>query len=109
MMGVSSWLVWLHGGFKGQKLPLAVYSFQLLLNFLWTPIFFGLHQIGLALVEILLLWTAIGATMYLFWNVNTLAAYLLVPYILWVSLATTINFYIWLYSGDSLDSMKKNA
>ncbi|MCO5564695.1 hypothetical protein L7F22_018362 [Adiantum nelumboides] len=83
LMGISSWLVWLHGGFKGQSLPLAAYTFQLLLNFLWTPIFFGLHQVGLALVEILLLWTAITATLYLFWHVNSLAAYLLIPYLLW--------------------------
>lgn len=104
LMGVSSWLIWLDGGFKG---PLAVYTFQLLLNFLWTPIFFGLHQVGLALVEILLLWTAIIATIYLFWHVNPLAAYLLVPYIVWVSLASTINFYIWNHLGDTTNSLKK--
>eukprot|EP00250_Pteridium_aquilinum_P022772 c25685_g1_i1 orf=42-626(+) len=109
MMGVASWFIWLHGGFKGQSLPLAVYTFQLLLNFLWTPIFFGLHQVGLALVEILLLWTAIAVTIYLFWHVNSLAAYLLVPYIVWVSLASTINFYIWVHIGDSANSLKKTT
>eukprot|EP00245_Coleochaete_scutata_P005220 TRINITY_DN185_c0_g1_i2.p1 TRINITY_DN185_c0_g1~~TRINITY_DN185_c0_g1_i2.p1 ORF type:complete len:172 (-),score=25.63 TRINITY_DN185_c0_g1_i2:583-1098(-) len=94
MMGIASWLVWKQGGFKHQSLPLSVYTFQLILNFLWTPIFFGMHQIGLALVEIVVMWFAILATIYTFYPVSHTAAYLLVPYIIWVSLATSLNLSI---------------
>eukprot|EP00252_Welwitschia_mirabilis_P007411 TRINITY_DN1871_c0_g1_i11.p1 TRINITY_DN1871_c0_g1~~TRINITY_DN1871_c0_g1_i11.p1 ORF type:complete len:151 (-),score=10.38 TRINITY_DN1871_c0_g1_i11:168-620(-) len=97
MMGVASWLVWLEGGFEKQVVPLGMYLFQLLLNFIWTPLFFGMHKPGAAFADIVLLWFTILTTIYLFWQVTEVAAYLLVPYILWVSLASTINFYIWVH------------
>jgi len=61
------------------------------LNGLWTPIFFGLHMIGLALVEIVILWAAILMTILAFWKVSKPAALLLLPYILWVSFAVVLN------------------
>jgi benzodiazapine receptor len=100
LMGVSSWLVWTEGGFSLQAYPLGAYIFQLVLNFLWSPIFFGMHRVGHALVEIIILWLAIAVTIYLFFPVNAVAAYLLVPYIAWVTVATALNAYIWLYNGD---------
>lgn len=109
LMGVSSWLIWLRGGFEKQSIPLSMYLFQLLLNLMWTPIFFGLHRVGLALVEIILLWLAIVETMYLFWHVNPIAAYLFVPYVIWVSLASTINLYIWSYYDSDKYYMKKTS
>lgn len=109
LMGVSSWLVWLHGGFERQSIPLAAYFSQLLLNFMWTPIFFGLHLVGLALVEIIILWLAIALTLYLFWHVNHVAAYLLVPYLVWVSLASTINMYIWANYNAPKHGAKKSS
>jgi benzodiazapine receptor len=101
LMGIASWLIWKEGGFEGQSYPLAAYFFQLLLNFLWTPIFFGLRRPDLGLVEIVVLWLAIAVTIYLFWHVNTIAAYLLVPYILWVTVAIALNWYIWMYNGQA--------
>ncbi|KAH8938172.1 hypothetical protein BDL97_16G068100 [Sphagnum fallax] len=101
LIGIASWLVWKEGGFEHQSYPLSAYIFQLLLNFLWTPIFFAWHRFDLALVEIVILWLAIAVTIYLFWHVHTIAAYLLVPYILWVTVATALNWYIWLYNGPS--------
>eukprot|EP00252_Welwitschia_mirabilis_P007413 TRINITY_DN1871_c0_g1_i6.p1 TRINITY_DN1871_c0_g1~~TRINITY_DN1871_c0_g1_i6.p1 ORF type:complete len:128 (-),score=11.45 TRINITY_DN1871_c0_g1_i6:168-551(-) len=84
-------------GFEKQVVPLGMYLFQLLLNFIWTPLFFGMHKPGAAFADIVLLWFTILTTIYLFWQVTEVAAYLLVPYILWVSLASTINFYIWVH------------
>jgi len=101
LMGVSSWLVWKEGGFSVQTYPLGAYIFQLVLNSIWSPIFFGLHRVGSALVEIVILWLAIAVTIYLFFPVNAIAAYLLLPYIAWVTVATTLNGYIWLYNGEA--------
>jgi tryptophan-rich sensory protein len=66
-----------------------------MLNAAWTPLFFGLHRPGLAFAEIVLLWAAIGATLVVFWRTSPLAAALLVPYWLWVSFASVLNFAIW--------------
>jgi translocator protein len=95
MMGLAAWLVWRRGGFAVQKLPLGLFLLQLFLNALWSPLFFGLHNPGLALVEIILLWLAIGATIFAFHRARPLAAWLLVPYWGWVSFATLLNLAIW--------------
>eukprot|EP01018_Ginkgo_biloba_P024222 Gb_12795 [translate_table: standard] len=101
LMGVASWWVWLQGGFEKQGIALGVYLFQLLLNFLWSPLFFGLHRPGIAFADIVLLWFAIAGTIYLFWHVDPVAAYLLVPYIIWVTLASTLNLYILIHYNTS--------
>ena len=69
---------------------------QLILNGLWTPLFFGLKMPLLALVEILLLWVAIGLTILAFARVSLVAAVLLLPYILWTCFAAVLNLFIWL-------------
>jgi benzodiazapine receptor len=94
-IAVAGWLVWQSAGFAGAAVPLAVYFVQLLLNALWTPIFFGLHRKGLAVFEIALLWLAIAATIVLFAPVDTLAAVLLLPYLAWVTFASALNFAVW--------------
>jgi tryptophan-rich sensory protein len=68
---------------------------QLALNTLWTPLFFGLHQPGLAFAEIVLLWLAIATTLAAFRPVSRAAAWLLVPYLAWVSFAAALNFTLW--------------
>ena len=65
------------------------------MNAAWTPLFFGLHQPGLAFSEIVLLWLAIAATLAAFRLVSRVAAWLLIPYLLWVSFATMLNFALW--------------
>ena len=95
MMAVAAWLVWKRGGFSTQRRPLALFLAQLALNALWTPLFFGLHRPGLAFVEILLLWLAIAATLLAFRPVNRAAAWLLAPYLAWVSFAAALNFSLW--------------
>ena len=94
-IAVSGWLVWRISGFAGAALPLGMYGIQLVLNAAWTPIFFGLHWIGWAFFEIVLLWLAIVATITFFHPVHPVAAWLLLPYLAWVSFAAALNFAIW--------------
>ena len=96
MMGIALWLVWKSDA--SQKLKQrAIYLFaaQLVLNFFWSLIFFNLHQIGWAMVEIMAMWGMILLSIVAFANVNKAAAWLLVPYISWVSFATILNYSIW--------------
>jgi len=95
LMAVAAWLVWRRGGWAAQRRPLALYLGQLALNALWTPLFFGLHQPGLAFAEILLLLAAIVATALAFRRVSPAVAFLLVPYLAWVSFAAFLNFTLW--------------
>ena len=95
MMAIAAWLVWRRGGWEWQRGPLLLFLFQLLLNALWMPIFFGLHRPGLGFAEIVLLWFAIAGTIALFRRVNSATTWLLVPYLLWVSYATALTFALW--------------
>ena len=94
-MAVAGWLVWREHGLVGAKLPLALFGIQLVLNVLWSCIFFGLEMPGIAFVEVLLLCTAIAATMVTFWSRSMTAGLLFVPYLAWVSFASLLNFAIW--------------
>ncbi len=95
MMAVAAWLVWKRGGFVAQRRPLTLFLVQLALNAAWTPIFFGLHQPGIAFAEIVLLWLAVAATLTAFRPVSRTAAWLLAPYLAWVNFATVLNFTLW--------------
>jgi translocator protein len=95
MMAVAAWLVWRQGGWGKQRKPLVIFLVQLVLNAAWTPLFFGLKNPGLAFAEILLLWLAIAATIAVFRRVSRAAAWLLVPYLVWVSFAAALNFTLW--------------
>ena len=92
MIAVAGWLVWRRTGWTT---ALTVYAVQLVLNAAWTPIFFGFGRYGLALVDIVVLWLLIGATVLLFRRVSRAAAWLLVPYWAWVTYATALNAAIW--------------
>ena len=95
VIAVAAWLVWKKAGFAGAAVPLAVFAIQLALNAAWSWLFFGLHQLGLALTEIALLWLSILVTIALFWRIVPAAGLLMIPYLLWVSFATALNFAIW--------------
>ncbi len=95
MMAVAAWGVWRRGGWRAQRLPLSLFLTQLALNALWTPLFFGLRSPGLALVDIVLLWLALAATLAAFARVHRASAVLLAPYLAWVSFAAFLNFTIW--------------
>ena len=95
MMGVSAWLVWKDSSTGNSKTALGFFAFHLLLNVLWSIVFFGMRQPGWAVWEIFVLWFSIIITMVLFFRHSKLAAGLLVPYWLWVSFATFLNYTIW--------------
>lgn len=96
LMGISLFLVW-QKGWENKTIKTAIYLFagQLVLNALWSFVFFGLRSPLLGLMEIVILWVAILATILSFMKVSRTAAYLLIPYILWVSFASIVNFSIW--------------
>lgn len=93
MMAVAAWLVWQHGGFARQRRALTWFVTQLAWNAAWTPLFFGWQRPGIAFVEIVLLWGAIVMTVLAFHQVSRVAAWLLAPYLAWVSFAAVLNFF----------------
>lgn len=95
LMAVSAWMIWSRRGLRGAALPLGLFLLQLALNAIWSWLFFGLHRPDWALIEILLLWLAILATLIAFWRIRIAAGALLLPYLLWVSFATALNFELW--------------
>ncbi len=95
LMAVAAWLVWRRGGWRAQRGPLGLYLVQLALNAAWTPLFFGLRWPLAGLVDIVLLLAAVVATLAAFVRVRRWAGLLLVPYLLWVSFATVLNFTLW--------------
>ncbi len=95
MMAVAAWLVWRQGGWNQQRKPLLLFLAQLTLNAAWTPLFFGLRRPDVAFAEIVLLWLAIAATLLAFRSVSRPAAWLLAPYLAWVSFAAALNFTLW--------------
>ena len=95
LMAVAAWRVWRRRTSPGVRLALGLYGLQLALNLAWSVIFFGLHQIGAALAEILALLAAILATTLAFWRIDRPAAVMFAPYLAWVSFATALNLAIW--------------
>ena len=97
LMGIAAFLVWRKGlDRKDVRKALGVFLIQLALNAIWSIIFFGLHSPFAALIDIVLMWLAIVWTMTLFYRISKPATWLLVPYILWVSFATYLNYSIWI-------------
>ena len=96
LMGLAAYLVWRKRHLPGAKLALTWYGVQLVLNALWSVLFFGLQQPGLAFAEIVALLACIVVTSVLFWRVSPLAGALMIPYIAWVAFASYLNVSIWL-------------
>jgi tryptophan-rich sensory protein len=95
MMAFSAWLVWRGSNWSAARFALLLFAIQLVLNMLWSAMFFGMRRIGPAFAEILLLWMMIIATTVAFYSLSLLAAWLLIPYVAWVGLASYLNFRIW--------------
>jgi benzodiazapine receptor len=93
MIAVAGWLVW---GNHEARPARPIWAAQLLLNGLWSPVMFGLHQIGLALAVVVLMWLSIAAFIVVAWRPARTAALLFVPYLAWVSFAAALNFAIWM-------------
>ena len=95
MMAIAAWLVGRNHRWRSAILPLGLFGGQLLLNVLWSGLFFALQNPGAVLVDVVLLWLVILATLIAFVRVKPEAGLLLVPYLAWVSFATALNFAIW--------------
>jgi tryptophan-rich sensory protein len=97
LMGISAYLIYESGKRKKEvRIALAVFAVQLVLNTLWSIVFFGAHMMFAAIIVILLLWGMILVTILLFYRISKTAAYLLIPYILWVSFATVLNISLYI-------------
>jgi benzodiazapine receptor len=95
LMGIALYLAWNKGlEKKGAKRALSVFGIQLFLNALWSFLFFGLLSPLLGLIGIVILWIAILASIILFWGIDRRAGIILIPYIVWVTIATLLNLYI---------------
>lgn len=95
MIAVAGFLVWKQADTAPVVLPLAAFALQLALNALWSYLFFGVRRPDYAFVDILLLWLAVLAAILLFFPVDAIAGWLLVPYLLWVSFAAALNYSVW--------------
>jgi tryptophan-rich sensory protein len=96
-MAVAAWLVWRQGN---ALVPMILFVVQLAFNAAWSWLFFGMHNPGAALIDIVLLWAAIAATtIAAFWRRSLVAGLLFVPYLAWVSFAAVLNFAIWRLNG----------
>ncbi|MCL4119605.1 UNVERIFIED_CONTAM: hypothetical protein GTU68_060950 [Idotea baltica] len=95
MMAIAAWLVWRESSLLKSRLALGWFGFHLILNILWSVLFFGLQQPGWAALEIVILWVSILVSIVLFSRHSKLAAGLLVPYLLWVTFASVLNYTIW--------------
>lgn len=100
-MGYASYRVWLELESPNVlsvltlPAPLMLFLLQITLNWIWTPIFFEMKNLTLALVEILLLDAAVVTTGFAFWNVDDVAGLLIIPYVAWLTLATALTYCIW--------------
>lgn len=94
-MSVAAWWVWRHGPSAAVSRALKLYGLQLVLNVMWTALFFGLRAPAPAFFQIIVLWLAIAATIKAFADVDSWAAWLMLPYLAWVSFAGLLNAAIW--------------
>lgn len=103
LMGISFYLIWTKLKDKKYakktkliKLALAIFLIHLFFNATWSIVFFGLHNIFLALINILVIWVFIVILTYKFWSLSKSASILLIPYLAWVTFATILNYNIWI-------------
>jgi benzodiazapine receptor len=96
-LAVSRRLDWrVAGSGSAWAIPgLALWAWQIVMNALWSPIFFGLHRLGGALVALIGLWIAVALTTAVFFLADPVAGALMVPYVVWVTIAGALNFALW--------------
>jgi tryptophan-rich sensory protein len=94
-MGVAAWLVWERRTLCNIRTAMSLFAIQLLLNVVWSGLFFGLQMPMIAFWEIVLLWLAILGALLSFWRIRRLAALLMIPYLVWVTYASALTLAIW--------------
>jgi tryptophan-rich sensory protein len=95
LMAIAAWLVWRKSGFAASGGAMGLFAAQLVLNVVWSAVFFGLRSPAAALVEVTLLWLAIAATIWAFSRTSSVASWIMAPYLAWVTFATALNLAIW--------------
>lgn len=97
MIGISLYLfITSKAKTKDKRKGYLIFSVQILLNFIWSPVFFGMQNIFGGLMIIILLWLSIILNLFIFYKISKASAWLLVPYWLWVSFASILNFSLWM-------------
>lgn len=94
LMGIAVALIW-HSSNQNKKTAIGIFIVQFVLNLAWSFIFFNMHKIGWAFAEIIIMLFFISLTILLFYKINKTAAWLMLPYLCWVSFATVLNGAIW--------------
>jgi len=102
MMGVAVWLVWRERGYQPARFAITLFLSQLALNSLWSWLFFGWQLGAWAFANIVLLWILIVMTVVAFFRIRALPACLLIPYLLWVSFASILNYAVWQLNPEIL-------
>lgn len=92
LMAIAAWRIWCDGSWREHRLALGLFVLQLALNGLWSPLFFGLHRMDLALLVLAALWIVLVLTIVRFFRTSRLAGALLLPYLAWVSFAGVLNY-----------------
>ena len=95
LMGISGWLVWRKRKESDIRFALTLFTIQLLLNSLWSLIFFGLRLPGWAFLEIMILWLAIALYSAFAVRISKAASLLFLPYLVWVGFAAVLNYALW--------------
>jgi translocator protein len=95
MMAIAAWRVWRRAGLSGARAETTLFALQLVLNMVWSILFFGLRSTGAAMAEIFVLLLAILATTVVFWQRDRVAGMLFIPYAGWVAFAAVLNVALW--------------
>jgi tryptophan-rich sensory protein len=101
LIAVAGWLVWEAAGWS---VALAFWAVQMVFNFAWSWLFFGRHRMDQAFIDAILMWLSILGFMLAAWPVSTLASWLFLPYLLWVTLATLLNLALWRRNPEAVAS-----
>lgn len=100
LMGIALYLVWDKGLEREDvRIAVSIFGIQLILNALWSVIFFGLQSPFYAFIEVMVLWVAILATIVSFYRISRPAGLILIPYIIWVTVASLLNYYVWILNA----------
>ena len=101
MIAISGWMVWERAGWSA---AIAVWGLQLVMNAAWSWLFFGRRRMDLAMIDVSLLFAAVVGYIVLAWPISQTAAYLFMPYALWVATAATLNYSVWQLNRDSIST-----
>lgn len=97
-IAMCGWIIWRTPSFSHLKLIKILYVMQLILNWSWTPLFFGYHLTSFSLIGLVLMDITVSMIIYLAYSKMRSVSLLMIPYLLWILFATHLNFYIWQYN-----------